>query len=257
MLKGVPLALHAYGDLAVRGAKDIDLLISLDDLPAATALLERAAMARLAIPPTRRSCAGACGSAERIELVHSKTRIPVDLHWQLLVNPHLLSDRKATFETTTISLPGGGSVRALRDDDLFVYLCAHGACHAWFRLKWLADIGALLAERRRRDDPALRKGSRQGRGTRRRPGYAPLSAPLCHALAASAAGAPEAQPVSCPVLNLGRDKMNDPRGDADDGASRSSVRNNANRANEFPVWPRLAVPLARLRLPPLTSEERP
>src|SRR5262249_42174545 len=30
---------------------------------------------------------------------------------------------------------------------LFAYLCAHGANHCWYRLKWLADIGALLARR--------------------------------------------------------------------------------------------------------------
>jgi hypothetical protein len=36
-------------------------------------------------------------------------------------------------------------LRTLEEDDLFAYLCAHGAVHCWFRLKWLADIGALLS----------------------------------------------------------------------------------------------------------------
>jgi Uncharacterised nucleotidyltransferase len=38
-------------------------------------------------------------------------------------------------------------LQALAGDDLFAYLCAHGASHSWFRLKWLADVGALLAQR--------------------------------------------------------------------------------------------------------------
>jgi hypothetical protein len=29
--------------------------------------------------------------------------------------------------------------------ELFTYLCVHGAVHGWCRLKWLADIQALLA----------------------------------------------------------------------------------------------------------------
>lgn len=30
-------------------------------------------------------------------------------------------------------------------DELVSYLCAHGASSAWFRLKWIADLAALLA----------------------------------------------------------------------------------------------------------------
>lgn len=43
-----------------------------------------------------------------------------------------------------------GQVRTLEPDILFAYLCAHGALHGWSRLKWLADVNALIAG----DDPA-------------------------------------------------------------------------------------------------------
>jgi len=33
----------------------------------------------------------------------------------------------------------------LARDDLFAYLCVHGAHHAWSRLKWLADLNAFIA----------------------------------------------------------------------------------------------------------------
>ena len=33
----------------------------------------------------------------------------------------------------------------LGEEDLFAYLCMHGALHWWNRLKWLADVNALLA----------------------------------------------------------------------------------------------------------------
>jgi hypothetical protein len=35
----------------------------------------------------------------------------------------------------------------LATDDLFAYLCVHGARHSWSRLKWLADLNALIASR--------------------------------------------------------------------------------------------------------------
>jgi hypothetical protein len=33
----------------------------------------------------------------------------------------------------------------LAGDELFAYLCVHGASSAWFRLKWIADLAALLS----------------------------------------------------------------------------------------------------------------
>src|SRR3974377_795808 len=36
------------------------------------------------------------------------------------------------------------AVRTLGEEDLFAYLCMHGALHWWYRLKWLADINALI-----------------------------------------------------------------------------------------------------------------
>jgi Uncharacterised nucleotidyltransferase len=35
----------------------------------------------------------------------------------------------------------------LGDEDLFAYLCMHGALHWWNRLKWVADVNALLTSR--------------------------------------------------------------------------------------------------------------
>jgi hypothetical protein len=35
-------------------------------------------------------------------------------------------------------------VPTLAPDDLFAFLCVHGAHHSWSRLKWLADLNALV-----------------------------------------------------------------------------------------------------------------
>jgi hypothetical protein len=47
---------------------------------------------------------------------------------------------------------GGATFSTLCDDELFLYLCVHGATHVWFRLKWLADVAAML---RRMPEDAL------------------------------------------------------------------------------------------------------
>ena len=43
-----------------------------------------------------------------------------------------------------VPLAGTRGLRTLGEEDLFAYLCMHGALHWWHRLKWLADINALL-----------------------------------------------------------------------------------------------------------------
>src|SRR5262249_36861107 len=40
---------------------------------------------------------------------------------------------------------GTTGLRTLGEEDLFAYLCVHGALHWWNQLKWVADINALLA----------------------------------------------------------------------------------------------------------------
>jgi hypothetical protein len=44
-----------------------------------------------------------------------------------------------------VPLTGSAGLRTMGEEDLFAYLCLHGALHSWNRLKWLADVNALLA----------------------------------------------------------------------------------------------------------------
>jgi hypothetical protein len=45
-----------------------------------------------------------------------------------------------------VEVTGGLSLPTLTPDPLFAYLCVHGATHGWSRLKWLADVNALLKD---------------------------------------------------------------------------------------------------------------
>jgi hypothetical protein len=49
----------------------------------------------------------------------------------------------------------------LREEELFAYLCVHGASSAWFRLKWVSDLAALLSDKDSRQVERLHDRSQQ------------------------------------------------------------------------------------------------
>jgi hypothetical protein len=66
----------------------------------------------------------------------------------------------------------------LATEPLFAYLAIHGASSAWFRLKWIADVGALLATVPRDGiEPLYRSALALGAGR-----AAALALLLCHRL---------------------------------------------------------------------------
>ncbi len=142
VIKGTPLGILAYGDLALRHSRDIDILVDRNDVAAALALLESAGYREITKTDAPVALSERLAGHKPIEMLHQKSRIALELHWELLTNPHYLAN--APIRTETIQIQGS-ALNVLATDDLFPYLCAHGAGHAWFRLKWLADIGALVA----------------------------------------------------------------------------------------------------------------
>ena len=148
-LKGFTLAQLAYGSLALKHGRDIDLLVLPERALDAVELLEREGY-------VLRDPAPSLNAAQRravvqygreMELVRRTGNLRVELHWRLSYNPLLLQGIDASAPTQDVSLAGGGRLRTLATEELFAYLCVHGATHRWFRLKWLADLNALLSER--------------------------------------------------------------------------------------------------------------
>ena len=149
VLKGIALAQLAYGSHELKQTLDIDLLVSPDSAVAALQLLERDGF-RLVSPAEhlndeQRRMLVRFG--KDVELIHRDSKVRVDLLWQLAANPLLLQGVNEHSSTQRVVLDGEVSIRTLRDEDLFAYLTVHGACHAWTRLKWLADFNALIAQR--------------------------------------------------------------------------------------------------------------
>ena len=74
----------------------------------------------------------------------SNSQRQLELHWRLFLNPHFMDETSLLSSSRVVPLSENIGLRTLGEDDLFSYLCAHGALHWWYQLKWLADIGALL-----------------------------------------------------------------------------------------------------------------
>lgn len=180
VLKGVALAQLCYGSLKYKHARDIDLLVPLDRAEAALQLLERNNFV-LVLPagdlsPAQRRAAIRYG--KEIELVHRDAKLRLELQWRLTGNPYLLEGVDAASATQDIPVADAMSIRTLRDDDLFAYVAAHGAHHAWSRLKWLADFNALIAVKNDGEIVRLYRHA-QGKGAGLCAGQALL---LCHRL---------------------------------------------------------------------------
>jgi hypothetical protein len=146
-LKGVALAQLVYGSLKIKDTHDIDLLVPQDRAIAAMALLERDGYA-LSFPANHLSATqrrAVVRYSREVAFIHRDSRVFTELQWRVADNPELLKEVHAASPTQNVVVADGLSARTLTRDDLFAYLCIHGAHHAWSRLKWLADLNAFVA----------------------------------------------------------------------------------------------------------------
>jgi hypothetical protein len=146
-MKGVTLAMVAYGDLGLRHSRDFDIVVHRKSIPAANRLLEGAGYRRYE-PSTSFNEAQLrmwLLRCKELSYVHERRHVIVELHSRLFDNAQLMADTPVAAASQMVAVTEGNNLCTFGEDDLFAYLCAHGAIHCWFRLKWLADIGALLA----------------------------------------------------------------------------------------------------------------
>jgi hypothetical protein len=147
-LKGTSLAIMAYGRVGLRQSEDIDLLVPYETVPAATALLTRAGYRRFDPPSdiSDRQLRLIMPLRKDLGFVHGATGQRIELHWRLFLNPHAMDEAAMVRSCQTVRLTASMTLRTLNDEDLFAYLCMHGALHWWNRLQWLADFNALLSQ---------------------------------------------------------------------------------------------------------------
>lgn len=137
-VKGATLGMLAYGSLAHKRAWDIDLAVEPARYREACGVLGAAGY---------RPRSGDADLGERAK--HSEWfsggGTPVELHASLTDNPLILPGLSARSPRQEVAVAGALSLPTLATDELYAYLCVHGAAHAWSRLKWIADLAALIA----------------------------------------------------------------------------------------------------------------
>jgi hypothetical protein len=146
-VKGATLDMLAYGSLALKRGRDIDMLIEPNSAVQASRLLAETGYDRVIPGPE----IGPDQFGEWVTLCkesnwrHPASRIIVELHTELVDTPQLLGGVGLGSPCQTVKVAPNIELPTLATEQLYAYLCVHGATHAWSRLKWIADVAALLA----------------------------------------------------------------------------------------------------------------
>jgi hypothetical protein len=146
-VKGVALGARAYGSIALKHSKDIDLLILPEHVGPVLALLE-ADSYRLVAPAATLSAAQRAllpRYGKDATLARVNHAMQIELHWRLIGNTTMLPGVTARAPADPVGLGGDMVVPTLNAPDLYAYLVVHGAIDGWHRMKWIADVNAWLA----------------------------------------------------------------------------------------------------------------
>jgi hypothetical protein len=141
--KGPPLAHRLYGNVSLRQAGDLDLLVSSADFREARRMLGGMGYRpRVPLSPSREAL---LLRAYCNQVLDGESGVTVELHWRF-TNPAMAFDLEFDDLLPRLQrLPlGGANLRALRDEDLLVVLTVHGSKHRWARLEWITGVAEHL-----------------------------------------------------------------------------------------------------------------
>jgi hypothetical protein len=141
-LKGPVLAHCLYGDLSLRTSCDLDFLIPIDKLDEAEELLvglgyEKNDYITSVLNDWR-------WRHHHVTYFHPQKGIKLEIHWRLHPGPGKEQTFDELWKNKNTSQITNQSVYYLGNEDLFLFLIAHGARHGWSRLRWLQDIHQIL-----------------------------------------------------------------------------------------------------------------
>jgi len=141
-LKGLALAMLAYRTPFTKMSSDIDVLVLTQDIARAAAILREHGY-RLSLPASDSQLLQWRRLSKESVWVHENGLV-LELHHRVADQPQLLAGLNATSPGQLVEIAPGIELPTFADDELFAYLCVHGASSAWFRLKWITDFAAFL-----------------------------------------------------------------------------------------------------------------
>lgn len=143
--KGPTLAIQAYGDPALRHFIDLDVLVQPRHFDLAIELLlNNGYKSEISSGPLKRKLLFFTRKKD-LSLFSSDNRVRVELHWKLSGSHFSMPfELDQLWNRMDLLNLGGTELRVLAFNDLFVYLCLHGARHGWERLAWICDLHELI-----------------------------------------------------------------------------------------------------------------
>lgn len=146
VLKGLPLAQSAFGELSLRANGDLDLLIDEVSILNADRVLQDLGyegLFRLGGFSAKRL---AFYRAHWKDVAYSQreTGMEVDLHWRCFRNSAMPGNRLCAGEGRDYISFGDFRVATLPRMESLLYQCVHGTLDGWLYLKSLVDVGAQV-----------------------------------------------------------------------------------------------------------------
>ncbi len=144
IFKGPLLAQMAYGEISLRQAGDIDLLISREKFDQARMLLESLGY-QMHPNLTPAQLASHLNFHCELQFMRDDWFTVVDLHWDLAPRSFVFKvnaeDVLSRLQTVSLS---GTPVETFSSEDLVLYQSMHGAKHLWRRLEWITALAESL-----------------------------------------------------------------------------------------------------------------
>ena len=144
IFKGALLAQMAYGEMSLRQAGDIDLLIRRPDFATARLLLESLGY-EMSPRLTHAQLASHLSNNCEIQFMRDEWFTVVDLHWDLAPRSFVfgLKADEVMSRLQSVSL-AGTNVETFDAEDLLLYQAMHGAKHLWRRFEWITSLAESL-----------------------------------------------------------------------------------------------------------------
>lgn len=145
--KGIALGATIYRDIAARNAGDLDILVDLEDLQRAAAILLK--MGYELKTRVQEDGGPAESNSYEYHFERSADGMVVELRWRLeLTQPRYRRDIGLQWvwpRRQTLKL-AGAEISNMDPETTLLVLCMHGSKHVWSRLIWVCDLVYLLSQ---------------------------------------------------------------------------------------------------------------
>jgi hypothetical protein len=142
--KGPILAAQLHGDTGLRQFSDLDVLIPVDEVAHARALLIAQGY-RPNVEMSEQGLQSFIGREKDMTLLREDLGIDLEVHWRITAEHDAVRIPSAfLWRQVQAYTFAGRSVQVLDPETLLLVLCVHGARHLWEKLAWLGDIAAII-----------------------------------------------------------------------------------------------------------------